>query len=132
MLVVMVMHGPYFIIISYSFILINLFILKLLPVSIDYGWVQDRFSFLRSLKRLEFSVTLKHGQATASTLFLQRTCALGFLPLLTLGKLGTVLESGLLEMPFPFQQDSKRLKMQALKKQLIKIRRKGDGSKSVN
>lgn len=59
-LAVMVMRGPYFIIISYSFILINLFILKLLPVSIDYGWVQDRFPFLRSLNRMEFSVTLKH------------------------------------------------------------------------
>lgn len=82
---------------------------------------------------MEFSVTLKHGQATALTLFLERTCALGFLPLLILGKLGTVLESGLLEMPFLFQQDLRRLKMQAVKAtELIKIRRKEGGSKRVN
>lgn len=115
----------YYLLFIHSFIIIYLFILNLLPAGIDYRWVQDRFPFLRSLKRTEFSVTLKHGQATAATLFLERTCAPGFLPLLTLEKLGTVLESGLLEVPFLFQQDLRRLKTQAVKaKELIKIRRR--------
>lgn len=58
-----------------NFSLANI-ILNLLSVRIDYRWVQARFPLPSSLKRTEFSVTLRHGQATVSTLFLGRTCAL--------------------------------------------------------
>lgn len=90
--------------------------------------MEDRLPFLRSLKRTEFSVTLRHGQATLSTLFLERPCAPDFLPLLVLEKLGTILESALLDVPFLFQQGLRKLNMLAVKTtELIKIRKKEGG-----